>query len=225
MSVSPTPLLQPAGVSYPYAAVAFKQSLLAEYCSDSSFSQKNQVLTFIRCTCTTADRFQAELAAYIAYAQTEPNGLVYVCVVHGSIQAAHAWDFIGTLKSEWMRRSGNSVVPNPRFGTSEIAAMMRNYNSEGYSKIRTIKDNQRDTQLQETENLQLALARGAQLDVMSQKADEIRESAQTFRHEATNLKNAMLWQKWRWRIFAALVAVVILFVIVWNGCGMKFQRC
>jgi vesicle-associated membrane protein 7 len=103
--------------------------------------------------------------------------------------------------------------------------MMRNYNSSQYAKIQTIKDNQRETQVQMTENLTLALQRGAGLDELSTKADTLKESAQTFHREATAIKRQMCCQKWRWYIIGITIAVVIIFAIVWMSCGLTFSGC
>jgi vesicle-associated membrane protein 7 len=60
---------------------------------------------------------------------------------------------------------------------------------------------------------------------MEQKAESIKESANTFQREATNVRRKMCWQKWRWYIIGVLILLVIIFIIVWIACGASFQKC
>jgi hypothetical protein len=118
------------------------------------------------------------------------------------------------LQSRWTRLSGpNSISPNPRFGP-ELATQLRSYNSAQYDKIAVIRDNIADSQVQTTKNLSLALERGEAIDEMSDKAVDLRDSAQTFHRESTKLKNQMCWQKWSWWLLGGGIAVVVVIVVI-----------
>ena len=94
-----------------------------------------------------------------------------------------------------------------------------------YQKITQIKSNLESTQDQMTQNLTMALARGEQLNVMEAKAENIKDSAATFRREATNVRRRMCLQKWKWYFIGIAIAVVVIFIIVWVACGASFQKC
>jgi uncharacterized membrane protein YvbJ len=57
------------------------------------------------------------------------------------------------------------------------------------------------------------------------KSDNIQQSAHLFEREAKKVRCQMLIQKWRWIVLGTIVALVVIFIIVWICCGAKFQKC
>jgi vesicle-associated membrane protein 7 len=212
-----------AATFFSYAIVVAGNSPVTEY--PPGYVHKDGVVSAVERADRTTARFSGDLGdKQVLILFDKGTNLAYGCVADKSVSVTNGWGFLEDLRSRWARVTGTSCnLPNPRFGQTEIAAMMRNYNSSHYAKIQTIKDNQRETQVQMTENLTLALQRGAGLDELSTKADTLKESAQTFHREATAIKRQMCCQKWRWYIIGITIAVVIIFAIVWMACGLKFS--
>jgi vesicle-associated membrane protein 7 len=212
-------------VFFSYAIVTFGSSPVTEYPPGNI--HKDKVVSVIAKADRTSTRLSGDLGdKQVLVIFDKDTNLCYGCVADKSVSVTNGWGFLEDLRSRWIRVTGTSCnSPNPRFGQTEIAGMMRNYNSSQYAKIQTIKDNQRDTQEQMTENLTMALQRGAALDELSMKADTLKESAQMFHREATEIKRQMCCQKWRWYFIGMAIAAFIIFAIVWMACGLGFSHC
>jgi len=76
-----------------------------------------------------------------------------------------------------------------------------------------------------THNLEAALQRGAALDEMDVKANDLRDSAVTFHRNATEIKRQMCLERYKWYFLGIAVGAVVIFVLVWNICGMSFSKC
>ena len=126
--------------------------------------------------------------------------------------------FVEELEQHWRAKYGNTSEFAPYSKSQEfgpdIQLLFNTYNSERAQKIGQIRANIAKAQEETTKNLTLALERGEQLEIMSQKADTIKESAQAFHREANNVKSAMCWQKWRFRILIIVILLALIGVIV-----------
>jgi vesicle-associated membrane protein 7 len=157
--------------------------------------------------------------------------MTYLCVISKSISTQAGYQFLEDLKRKWTSRYGNSgssfaaLSKNAEFGQTEIASLITTYNSPSNQKINQIKQNLEATQNQMTQNLTMAISRGEQLSVMSDKAENIRESAHTFKREAQDVRCKMLVQKLKWYFIGGAIAILVIFIIVWVCCGAKFEKC
>jgi ribosomal protein L17 len=172
-----------------------------------------------------------EQAGGIILSLTDPDRITYVCVVDRQISSAAGYSFLEELKGKWRSRYGNSAgsfapsSKNTEFGNSDMATLMRNYNSQSFQKLNTIKAHLESAQNQMTQNLTMALARGEQLSNMEDKAEDIRTSAQSFRREAKSLKWQQCRQKWMWWIIGSVILVVVVLVLLLVFCGVTFEKC
>jgi hypothetical protein len=175
-------------------------------------------------------RGTAEQANGIILSLTEPDRITYVCVVDRQISSTAGYSFLDDLKAKWRARYGNSAgsfAPNSKtteFGP-EIAAVMRNYNSQSYQKVNQIQSNLTSAQNQMTQNLTMALIRGEPLSNLEAKAEEICGSAQAFKMEVKALKCQQLCARIRWWILGIGVLLVVIVIILLVVCGVKFEKC
>jgi vesicle-associated membrane protein 7 len=219
-----------SGSNFQYALVARGTTPLAEYAVVSGNS-RSIVLKMLESLDPKKNRGIVEQANGVILSLTDPDRLTYVCVVDRQISSAAGYSFLEELKAKWRARYGNSAgsfapsSKNAEFGNSDMAALMRNYNSQSFQKLNQIKANLESAQEQMTQNLTMALARGEQLSNMENKAEDIRNSAQSFRREATSLKWQQCLNKWKWYFIGILIVLVVIVVIVWVICGIKFEKC
>ena len=216
--------------AFQYALVARGATPLAEY-SLVSGNSRMIAIKMLENIDPKTPRAVVEQAGHVFMTLTEPDRVTFLVLTDKAVSPASRLSFLNDLKSRWRARYGNSAAgfapnsKNSEFGQTEIAALMRNYNSDKYQKITQIKSNLESTQDQMTQNLTMALARGEQLNVMEAKAENIKDSAATFRREATNVRRRMCLQKWKWYFIGIAIAVVVIFIIVWVACGASFQKC
>jgi hypothetical protein len=162
---------------------------------------------------------------------TESDRLTYLCLTDRQINAGTGYTFLEELRNKWKARYGNSAASfapnskNAEFGQAEMASLMRNYNTQSSQKLNQIKSNLENAQSTMAQNLSMTLARGEQLTTMEGKAEDIRNSAQSFRREAEKVRCQECVAKWRWYILGTAIVLVVILVIVLAACDFDFHRC
>jgi hypothetical protein len=215
---------------FQYGLVARGTTPLAEYSlSEGNFTAI--AIRMIEAIDPKTPRATVDQSDYVFLSLTEPNRMTYVCVIEKAISHQTGFQFLEELKCKWQQRYGSSPPSfsakskNTEFGQSEIASLIRTFNSSSNQKIAQIKSNIEETQNTMTQNLTLALARGEQLSIMSDKAENIRESASTFQREAEKIRCQQCVAKWKWYILGTGLVLAVIFIIVWVCCGASFQKC
>jgi hypothetical protein len=215
-------------VYFPNAAVAHNSTVLADCAAGGASGAESRaaVAPELARLDPSTPRAAGELGGGRFLVLSEPSGLRFACLAHASVSDANGFEFLVNLQSRWVRLNGaGATAPNPDFGRTEIASQLSSYNSKQYAKIALIKDQAQQAQEAMSRNITLALERGEAIDEMSEKAENLKDSAQTYHREATKLKEQLCWAKWRWRILAAIVLLVVIFAIVWFACGLQFESC
>jgi vesicle-associated membrane protein 7 len=219
-----------SGNNFQYALVARGTTPLAEYAVVAGNSRAI-VLKMLESLDPNKSRGIVEQAGGIILSLTDPDRITYVCVVDRQINSSAGYAFLDEVKGKWRQRYGNSAgsfapsSKNAEFGNTEIAAIMRNYNSQSFQKINQIKQNLESAQTEMTQNLTMALARGEQLSNMETKAEDIRSSARTFQREAKALKWQQCLNKWRWWVLGIVILLVIIVALLLIFCKPDFSKC
>jgi vesicle-associated membrane protein 7 len=219
-----------SGANFRYALIAHGTTPLAEY-SVVSGNSRSVILKMLESLDPSKPRSYADQQGGHILSLTDADRISYDCVVDPQISQSEGYSFLEEVKLKWCQRYGNSgqsfaaSSKNDEFGNGEMASIMRNYNSQTYDKINKVKQNLENAQAEMTQNLTMALARGEQLSMMEQKADDIRASAQQFQRQATNLKWQQCFNKWRWWILGVIIVLVVIFVIVMIICKPNFSKC
>ena len=217
--------------NFHYALVAYQAKPLAEY-SLISGNYKNIALKMLQSIDSKTPNAIVEQGKNIFYSLTDPDHVTFLVLCDSTVQATLRNSFLEELQRKWRQRYGNSAASfapnskNQEFGNTEIASLLRSFNTERNAKLAQAKQNLEETQNKMTQNLTMAFARGEQLNIMEQKAENIKTSAQTFHREATNVRRKMCFQKWRWYILGAAIVAVVIFIIVVIACGgFSFKNC
>lgn len=217
---------------FKYALVAHGTIIICDYQPPTqtstcrSFSQK--ILEQID---PRQERTNGEQGPYMYQALTEPDRMVYLCITSKDCIPRLRDQFCDSLKQKWRAKFGNRGPTMAAFSQAAafgptIELLFGTFNSERTKKLAMVKDNAQRIQDQTAQNLKLALERGEQLDIMSTKADKIKDSAKAFHREASKVKSAMCWQKYRCFVFIAVIVIIVLFVIIMFACGgPSFKNC
>jgi vesicle-associated membrane protein 7 len=219
-----------AATSFQYALVARGVSPLAEY-SVVTGNVRTIAVKMLENLDPKKPRGILEQSNGVFHSLADPDRITYMCLANKGISASVATKFLDDLKSRWRGRYGNSglsFAPNSKnaeFGSTEIAQLFRNYNSQTAQKLNEIHRTLDDTQALRTQTLTMALIRDEQLTVMEGKAEDIRASAESFRRVAEKVKCQMCVQKWRWIVLGIIIGLVVIFIIVWICCGARFEKC
>lgn len=216
-------------MSFQYALVARGTTPLAEY-STIQGNYRPIAIKILENLNPATPRTMVEQAGHVFFAITDSDRVTFMCLTETNVSRQIQIAFLEEMQRKWRTRYGNnsgSFMTNSKdaeFGP-EMATLIRTYNSERAQKMATIKDNIADAQDKMTNNLTLAMARGEQLAVMEKKAEDISQSADVFKREATNVRRKMCFQHYMWWIIGFVVLAVVIFIIVWICCGAKFQDC
>ena len=217
-------------IKFKYAAVARGATPLAEH-SLVTGNHRTIAIRMLENIDPKTQRAVVEQNQGVFTAITEPDRVSFVVLTDKSVRLDGRLAFLNDLKQRWRGRYGNSAAgfapnsKNAEFGSTEMAALMRNYNSASFQKISTIQENLSEAQDQMTQNLTMALARHEQLSMMEEKAENIKESASTFKRTASQVRRHMCLQRWKWYFIGVAIALVVIFIIVWVACGASFQKC
>jgi vesicle-associated membrane protein 7 len=215
---------------FQYGLVARATTPLAEY-TPVTGNFTNVAIRMLEAIDPNKPRGIVEQGEFMFLSLTDPDRMSYLCVVQKQVNVQTGYAFLEDLKSKWVQRYGRSASSfaprskNTEFGQTEIASLLRTFNSPSNQKISQIHANLEETQNKMTQNLTMALARGEQLSVLADKADNIRESAATFKREAEKVKCQQCVAKWKWYILGTVILLVVIFIIVWIACGASFEKC
>jgi hypothetical protein len=218
------------GGNFQFAMVARGTTPLAEF-GVASTNSRGIVLKMLESLDPKKMRGIVEQPHHLILSLTDPDRMTYVCVVDRQISIGAGYSFLDKVKAKWRARYGNSGSSfaanskNAEFGDTEIATLMRNYNSESFQKINQVIGNLEAGQTQMMQNLTMALTRGKGLTDMEEKAELMRRSAETFRTEAKALRCQQCLSKWRWYLLAIVILMVVIVIILLVACGGKFQKC
>jgi len=86
-------------------------------------------------------------------------------------------------------------------------------------KAKQISRNLTDTTETMKDTYQKVLLRGKQLDSISQISDQLGNTASMYRTESQAVKRAVFWDKYRWRILAVVLILLIFVILLMVICG------
>ena len=166
------------------------------------------------------------------YTLTDPDRTTFLVMCSASVPRTSQSAFLQDLQRKWRQRYGNKAgtfapsSKNQEFGSTEINALLKQYNTSTHQKLAQVKQNLQDTQEKMNQNISQAFQRGEQLEIMQKKSEDIRDSAQIFHRDATRLARQMCLQKYRWYIVGGAAGVVVILIIVIIACGgFTFKKC
>lgn len=217
--------------NFQYALVAHGKTPIAEY-TILKGNHRAIAIKMLENLDPKTPRAVVEQGSYIFMTLTDSDGMTFLCLSEKSVTQQMRISFLQDMQRKWRSRYGNHGSTfamdskNAEFGNVEIAALIRNYNSERNMKIQEIKNNISVAQEQMTQNLTMTFSRGEQLRVMETKAENIRDSAHTFQREANKVKRKFCIQRARWYVLGAILLLLLIFIIVLIACGgFSFKKC
>lgn len=74
-------------------------------------------------------------------------------------------------------------------------------------------------------NINLALERGENLQMLAEKSDQMRRDTQVFKKRGNHLKKTMMWQNTKYSFFLGGLAVGLVWLLMSCICGLNFSRC
>lgn len=219
-----------------FSLIAHKQKIVAQYTTVPGGNVEEFAARILSVTTPKKNPWAAfNDAGHTFQIFVDQDFMVYMCLTPQEAREQLRKNYLEDLRTKWrafISRPGTKDVS--QMGAYEMSGQFENqfkalfstYNTERADKIAKIKENLQEAQDVTTQNLKMALARGDQLRVMSEKADAIKQSAQAFRREANSVKWKMLWQRIRCYVIAAIIIIILIIAIAMFACGgPTFAKC
>lgn len=161
-----------------------------------------------------------EQGDFIFSAQMKDN-LGVIVLSKKSVDAKKRFFAVSEIMQKWTARYGSASFSayskSDEFG-GEIQKTFNQLNNPSQSKIDAINSNIQATNEVMTQTLATAIQRSEKLEVLEDKAENIKNSANNFQRQATQVRRQMCCEKYKWWIIIGVVVVVVVAIIVIICC-------
>eukprot|EP00056_Hartaetosiga_gracilis_P016158 m.4110 g.4110 ORF g.4110 m.4110 type:complete len:232 (+) comp3809_c0_seq1:130-825(+) len=203
-------------MSLVYALVAKENQILAEYTASSGnfttitqaildkIPEKNQKCSYI---------YDSFLFHYV-----REGGIVYLCMADESFHRRHAFSFLAQIKQDFepfKSRAQHSIAYALNREFSPILKReMGKYNAQRQNDQLAVA--QREVQEVKNvmiENIDKVLERSEKIDLLVDKAEDLKDGANRFQKKSTHLRKQMWWQNKKMTLLLVAVILVIALII------------
>ena len=96
---------------------------------------------------------------------------------------------------------------------------------EDVDKLSKLKKVTEELYIQALENLDKVLLRDMQIKVLMEKTEDMNKMSLDLVGVSEKVRCQMCWKNAKVKIAVGVLAVLLVFGIVWVCCGVKFERC
>jgi vesicle-associated membrane protein 7 len=108
----------------------------------------------------------------------------------------------------------------------QLEQIAEQYSNPMHDKVTYIKSQLNEATDDKIEEMNLLIKRGERIDILVDKTETLESQSVTFSDQARTLKLKFFWKNIRFIVIIVLVALVVLFLLVWFGCGVPdFKTC
>ena len=97
--------------------------------------------------------------------------------------------------------------------------------SKSNSKIEQIQVEIDNTKQLVMTGIEHAMDRGDKLEMLEDKAENLRDNSSMFNKQSRKLKNKMLMKRIKATALIVMIILLLIFFIVWAFCGFRFEHC
>lgn len=205
--------------AFTYGLVSYGQKPLAEYDAGAGGNYKKVARDLLSRLSFDGTRTAFEQGAYVFSVFSESTKLSVIVLSDSTTNAKTRFFVVDQIRNKFIGKylssysSAGELSKSSEFGP-EIARIFSECTSPSSAKLAQINANLGDVRDIMTENLSKALERSEKLEVMEQKAENIKESASQFQREAKGIRRAMCIQRYKWWVLIGVAIAVILIIII-----------
>ncbi|KAH9588819.1 Synaptobrevin [Trypanosoma melophagium] len=177
--------------------------------------------------------YQYELNVYHFLVENE---IVYCCISGSDYKNRTVFGFLMQIRDSFKSQFAGSANRYPRSSDitpavcgkfcTTLATSTRTFNENPQAdKIGKIKDQIDNTKQVMLENLNRLIDRGERIENLCDKTEQLRDEAQFFHSNASELKRKMLIRNIKLAIALLLVLALVGLVIAFMICGIDFKKC
>lgn len=202
-----------------YSAVCRGDVIIASYSPDGTdLSRETQKLIE-----TPVNRNEQRRMNRYIFTFLKKNSLLFICASNADDSSSLPMQYLDRLSDKWYLSYYES---SKRCAANALTAQARDLfqavladTTESINKAEKIKREMEQTQRIMTDSMQMAMARGNQLNDLSTKTEDLLSTSAEFKNQATNLKNKMRCARYKSRAIMATIVLIIIYYILTKICG------
>mmetsp|Transcript_8663 Transcript_8663/g.10059 ORF Transcript_8663/g.10059 Transcript_8663/m.10059 type:complete len:223 (-) Transcript_8663:271-939(-) len=214
-----------------YALVSRQKTVLAEY--TATLGNFPTVTRMLLAKIPVTDGKMTYVYDDYVFHYVVESGICYLCMSDEKNKHRLPYAFLQDMKDKFLVQFGiDAALMAIAFSFNEefapvIQQRMEYYNSGGaMDNIDALKNQIEDVKEGMVQNIEKVLERGEKIELLVDKTDRLNQQAFRFESTSRNLRRHMYWRRMRNIGICSVVALIIIFILVAEGCGgMDFHRC
>ncbi|CAA7397696.1 unnamed protein product [Spirodela intermedia] len=155
------------------------------------------------------------------------DGYTYCVVASESVGTQLPMAFLDRVKEDFIKRYGGGKATTAPANSldRDFGPKLKNQmqycvdHPEELSKLARVKDQVLEVKGVMMDNIQNVLNRGQKLDVLVDKAEDLRSHAQDFKNNGIEIKKKMWMQNMKIKLVILAIIIVLILIIVLSICG------
>lgn len=159
------------------------------------------------------------------------GGVWFVCMADRAMERRRPLAFLQSLQETFSSRySANQVSVATAWGLqrefgNEIRLQMEKFNSPDSDRITSMMAKVQHINDNLVESIDKILERQDKIELLVNRSQLLSESSSSFSRDAQRLHRVVWWRNTKKIIIFTVVGIIVLLVILFASCGIKFDRC
>jgi len=160
------------------------------------------------------------------------NGITYLVMADASLRKRKSFSFLSDIKGQFEQTYGDRAQTANAFAMNEEFAIilqrrMAHFNDDPNSDLLTKAQHQvKDLKDGAMKNINKVLERGEKIDLLVDKTDRMKNTANKFARTSRHLKNTMWWKNVQmWAIMIGCAAFVVYIIGSMVCGGLSYKSC
>ena len=216
-----------------YALVARGKTVLAEYTFTSgNFPTITRVLLGKIYPEGAMERRMSYVYDLYIFHCVASDGILYLCMCDdpNASKRRLPFAFLEDVRQRFRATYGDAVhtaiafAMNDEFGRT-LQRQMDFYNGPSADQFAQIHQKNDAVVKVMVQNIEMVLERGEKLELLVDKADQLRTSSFAFEKTSRKLKDAMFWKKVKVYLLMCAALALLCYMISVAACGFAYERC
>jgi len=149
----------------------------------------------------------------IYYCTISPSNIFYLALISENYPERRVFQMIDEFKKDNIHLLVDEKGELNKPGKQALKSIVQQYENEK-DKISEINGDINEIKIEMHNNVKRVLANTEDLQSLDAKANKIKDNANIFKKDATNLKRKTFWQNCKWTIIMVSVVIALLLIIV-----------
>jgi len=211
--------ITPTKIKYIFIGNALNQKFIGENSSKANATWAETAQKIFREYCKNIEnkyekrnRIVSEDGVY--YCTISPSNIFYLTLIVDTYPERQVFQMIDEIKKENIHLLVDEKGELNKPGKQALKSIIQQYENEKKDKISIINEDIKDIKIEMQNNVKKVLGNTEDLQSLDAKANKIKDNANLFKKDATELKKKTCWQNLKWTIVLVLVVLALILIIV-----------